>query len=297
MQNINDRLAGKDAVYKENWTLLHLTIEGVRQNGDTVDVHAKINKTPGFTSTEDKNYVFRGMHPQTIRITGEAYGYGSISPIESLESLFDDYKRGSNTDTNPKYSSREVSNSIFFALMAHYEEKIIPKFIKSYFRSNEDPHVLEIIEKVFIQNPESFIRWPKRQIKFARRKREKGIVQYTEEEKILIKSAGIKPAPRSNGPAIMSFLLAGGERPIRNDGNGWSIHHIYDGKFPCPNKKTTCHAVKNESHFTNSAGLTALSPAADGIVNDSACLAWLLRIEAFKRFRYDPDDVFHINAW
>jgi len=46
------------------------------------------------------------------------------------------------------------------------------------------------------------------------------------------RSKGVQVDSRSNGPAIMSFLLAGGERPTRSNGQGWHIDHIYDGKFP-----------------------------------------------------------------
>jgi len=83
------------------------------------------------------------------------------------------------------------------------------------------------------------------------------------------KSRGVQVDSRSNGPAIMSFLLAGGERPTRSNGQGWHIDHIYDGKFPWPTRGTSLHAVKNGRHFTQSAGLVAMRARARAINSGS----------------------------
>ena len=97
---------------------------------------------------------------------------------------------------------------------------------------------------------------------------------------------------RSNGPAIMAFLLAGGHRPVRSDGkHGWSIHHIYDGKFPWPGRETSVRAVAETAYFTDARGLVALHPIFDGAVSEIHWLAWQLRLEAFDRFGFDPDNV------
>lgn len=98
---------------------------------------------------------------------------------------------------------------------------------------------------------------------------------------------------RSNGPAVIAFTVAGGERPSRSNGRGWNIHHLYDGQFPYPdNLKTPLQAVKDPRHFTQSAGLVAVHPIADALADEVAAFAWLLRAESFLRFGYDPDGVF-----
>jgi hypothetical protein len=98
---------------------------------------------------------------------------------------------------------------------------------------------------------------------------------------------------RSNGPAIAAFLVAEGVRPRRfGSQNGWSIHHIYSGKFPYIGKSSTLHSTKSSRHFTQSAGVVAVHPIADGMCDEYPFFAWLLRAEAFRRFGYDPDGVF-----
>lgn len=97
---------------------------------------------------------------------------------------------------------------------------------------------------------------------------------------------------RSNGPAIMAFELAGGHRPQRADGKrGWPIHHIYDGTFPWPTHAETVRAVAEPAYFTDARGLVAAHPAFDGAVSELGWLAWKLRLEAFDRFGFDPDEV------
>lgn len=98
---------------------------------------------------------------------------------------------------------------------------------------------------------------------------------------------------RANGPAIAAFMLSGGDRIIRNGTNNkWSIHHIYNNKFPYQPGTRTLHAVKERRHFTQSAGLVAVHPIADAIADEFAAFAWLLRATAWKKFHYDPDGVF-----
>jgi len=45
-------------------------------------------------------------------------------------------------------------------------------------------------------------------------------------------------------------------------------------------------------HFSQSAGLIAVHPIADGLADEFPCFAWLLRAESSIRFGYDPDGVF-----
>jgi hypothetical protein len=106
------------------------------------------------------------------------------------------------------------------------------------------------------------------------------------------RSKEIQVDSRSNGPAIMSFLLAGGERPMRSNRRGWHIDHIYDGKFPWLTRTRSLHAVKNGKHFTQSGGLVAIHPVAEALKDEYFHFAWRLRREAFLRFGYDPDMVF-----
>jgi len=106
------------------------------------------------------------------------------------------------------------------------------------------------------------------------------------------RSREVQVDSRSNGPAVMSFLLAGGKRPKRSNRQGWHIDHIYDTKFPWPTKGRSLHAVKNGKHFTQAAGLVAVHPIAESLKDEYFHFAWLLRREAFLRFGYDPDAVF-----
>ena len=103
---------------------------------------------------------------------------------------------------------------------------------------------------------------------------------------------GVTVNTLSNGPAIMCFLLAGGERPLRSNNHGWDIDHIYDGKFPWEPGKETLHAVKNGNHFTQSTGLVAIHPIAEALRDEYFSFSWLVRHEAFLKFNYDPDNVF-----
>ena len=108
-----------------------------------------------------------------------------------------------------------------------------------------------------------------------------------------LKSLKITEDGRANGPAITAFAVAGGERPSRyGSQNAWSIHHLYSGKFPYPGHTDTFHAVKEERHFSQSAGLVAIHPVADALCDEYPCVAWLLRAKAFLQFGYDPDAAF-----
>jgi len=106
------------------------------------------------------------------------------------------------------------------------------------------------------------------------------------------RSRGVQVDSRSNGPAVMSFLLAGGKRPRRSNGQGWHVDHIYDGKFPWATRNRSLHAVKDGRHFTQAAGLVAIHPIAEALKDEYPHFAWLLRREAHLRFGYDPDAVF-----
>ena len=132
-----------------------------------------------------------------------------------------------------------------------------------------------------------------RQDFFGKEEFEPDIIHNPDEMKRELKERGIAIDSRSNGPAIMSFLLAGGKRPKRADSTkGWAIHHIYNGKFPFTRGGKTLHAVKDGNHFTQSAGLVAIHPIAHALADEYFHFVWLLRHESFLRFNYDPDRVF-----
>ena len=104
-------------------------------------------------------------------------------------------------------------------------------------------YVAKIVDAVQAAQDE-FIEWPTRSVLLMPGVTREKYHDYPETITKLLRDSGMRPDGRSNGPAICSYLLAGGQRPLRSDGKGWSIHHIYDGRFPYPGKATTTHAVK-----------------------------------------------------
>jgi len=149
---------------------------------------------------------------------------------------------------------------------------------------------------------ETYFRWPKKQRiiskEWVRHKdgRKKDCYNYPPQLVDEIKRAGLPVDRRNNGPAIISFLLAGGERPLRPFPSrwGWTIHHIYDGQHPRFQDQQVPHAINDPKLFTDSRGLVAVHPFADYIAMREPLLAWLLRWEAFRRFSgFDPMRVFY----
>lgn len=117
--------------------------------------------------------------------------------------------------------------------------------------------------------------------------------RYPEKIKKLARAQGVYLDGRPNGPAIASFFISGGNRPERfGSSNAWSIHHLYSGKFPYCGRNETTHATKNGLHFTQGAGLVAAHPVADALDDEFPFFAWLLRAHAYRKFGYDPDNVF-----
>lgn len=117
--------------------------------------------------------------------------------------------------------------------------------------------------------------------------------RYPDDLRGLARECKISLDTRPNGPAIASFLVAGGKRPTRlGSSNAWSIHHVYSGKYPYLNESSTTHSTRHGLHFTQSAGLVAVHPIADAICDEFPFFSWLLRAKAFCRYGYDPDCVF-----
>lgn len=101
-----------------------------------------------------------------------------------------------------------------------------------------DAHQRAILQTV-ANNLTSFVRWPSKALllwpgcdRVPESVHKPKYFSYPMYLKDLARSAGIKLDTRVNGPAIASFLLAGGERPKRlGSSNAWSIHHLYSGNF------------------------------------------------------------------
>ena len=143
-------------------------------------------------------------------------------------------------------------------------------------------------------NLDSFVKWPQRaELLWDGCKRTVKYHDYSDVLKTLFRQQNVVCDARSNGPAVMAYLVAGGQRPRRNGQNEWTIHHLYDGKFPYPSSKgQSLRAVLDGRHFTQSAGLVAIHPVADALADEFAMFAWRLRAEAFLRFGYDLEGAF-----
>jgi hypothetical protein len=150
----------------------------------------------------------------------------------------------------------------------------------------------QAVLNVVYENPEKFVSWPTTSLLLWDGATRVRYHQYPDAIAERLRKAGITPNTLSNGPAICSFLLAGGLRPLRETGEQWPIHHIYDGKFPHSKKADTAIAVRDGRYFTEAGGLVALHPIAHACAHEFSEFAWWLRGEAFRRFKFDPDRVF-----
>jgi hypothetical protein len=177
-----------------------------------------------------------------------------------------------------------------------------PTWIQDLWNDKRDQSVAAT--KAIWLNQHAYFKWPKKGLVLNSewtRKRDPirdDLYSYSPEMIESCNTAGVSVDGRSNGPAIVAYLLAGGSRPMREDPPtwGWSIHHIYDGKFPAPHQRgRVLNAVEVAEEFTNSRGLVAAHPVADFVATNSRLLAWLLRWEAFRRFKYDPNKTFHAH--
>jgi hypothetical protein len=170
-----------------------------------------------------------------------------------------------------------------------------PEWLQGYAQ----PESLETAAALALwQEKDTWFRWPKESKPLQRgwkRDRDGNRLNcYAYDADLIrrLKEKNLEPDGRNNGPAILSFRMAGGERPVSGE-EGWPIHHIYDGRGLIPNTEgKILHAVDDEEHFTHSGGLVALHPVAHFLAHNSELLAWLLRWEAFRRFKYDPNKVF-----
>jgi len=167
-------------------------------------------------------------------------------------------------------------------------------WVNEELKNLQNKNEREIIS-IIIKNLDDFVKFPKEAIlMWAGCNRSDKYHKYPEELKTKLKDEGIKSLDgRTNGPAVVAYLFAKGERPQRyGSKNKWSIHHIYSGKFPYVNCNNTLHAKKDGLHFTQSAGLIAIHPVADQMCDEYPLFSWYLRAIAYKKFGYDPDEVF-----
>lgn len=169
-----------------------------------------------------------------------------------------------------------------------------------HLREGTLDHILFLVDSVW-EKRDLYIRWPREQLLLLpgvtrpTRKSESQFHVYPPDVLDRLRQAGVTADPRSNGPAVAAYCLAGGDRPLRIAGRGrrgWSAHHIYDGRHPLRPGLATTHAVKMGKLFTEAAGLVAAHPIADALADEVPYFAWLLRQEAFRRFKLDPDGVF-----
>ena len=168
----------------------------------------------------------------------------------------------------------------------------MPFHFLDQLRLGTSPTILAIVDLVWAEK-DAFVRWPAGALLFLLGcVRDVKYHDYDAALKARCRAAGFQPDTRSNGPAINAFRLAGGVRPKRHATNHeWSVHHIYDGKFPAPDRATTTHAVNDGRYFSEAAGLVAVHPIADALADEVPYFAWLLRSEALDRFGFNPDDL------
>ncbi|MCA0328153.1 MAG: hypothetical protein LCH89_21530 [Proteobacteria bacterium] len=170
--------------------------------------------------------------------------------------------------------------------------------IDAWFEAECDFASVSKIEKKLLRHIHKaldvLVRWPARPyLLWQGATRAQKYHRYPDSIKIEAKRFNVHCDTRTNGPAVVAYLLAGGERPKRyGSTNAWSVHHLYSGKFSHPSKNATLHAAKHPLHMTQAAGLVAIHPIADQACDEYPFFSWLLRALAFQKFNYDPDGVF-----
>jgi hypothetical protein len=178
----------------------------------------------------------------------------------------------------------------------------LESWFSTEIQTNPSPAIRSVVLSVY-KNLGEFVSWPTEALllwdgcdRIPEPGKKQKYHRYPEPLKLLRNSHQIPLDARPNGPAIAAFLVAGGIRHARlGSSNAWEIHHLYSGKYPYNDKAKTLHAIKHQRHFTQSAGLVAVHPIANGICDEFPAFVWILRIMAYQRFGYDPDHVFAVN--
>jgi hypothetical protein len=287
---------GKEAIYFEKKIAKHVTIYNIKLNPDTLTVTLKPNKTPGFHFIDNEMFSVcsvigvLSIYKNIIK----ALNIWDLFLIKDIDDFFETYPTLNNRiDIDQEFSERNFKHILETTKRIFVTQKIFPDICKAY-RSKESEHIVKIADDIFMDHLDEYVKFPKESLNFMPDTiRDQKFFEYSEQQIKQLKDAGITPDKRSNGPAIMSYLLAGGERPDRACGKQkWSIHHIYDGKYPYPGKNETTHAVKDPRYFAQSDGLVAIHSIADGLVDECPYFAWSLRCHAYLIFLFDPDNVF-----
>ena len=174
--------------------------------------------------------------------------------------------------------------------------------LEDWIRSEFDACQLSKHEAIvlgeLVANVDEFVKWPARPLLLWEGcTRKDKYHRYPEAIKVKAKAAGVHLDTRTNGPAIVAYLLAGGQRPKRyGSNNGWSIHHLYSGKFPATPGSDVTRAAQSEKHMTQAAGLVAIHPIADQACDEYPFFSWYLRAMSFNKFQYDPTGSFSGSA-
>jgi hypothetical protein len=103
------------------------------------------------------------------------------------------------------------------------------------------PEAVNAVTELVIRNMDEFVRWPERaQLLMDGCDRSVSYHRFPSEVVQLAKRNRVALDARTNGPALVSYLLAGGTRPVRFAHTyGWPIHHLYNG-FPFRARRAHC---------------------------------------------------------
>jgi hypothetical protein len=93
-------------------------------------------------------------------------------------------------------------------------------------------------------------------------------------------------------PFEVAFKLAGGSIPEPAEGMNWTMHHLYEGRFPFEGKTASFNAPEWSFHQTQTAGLVWVHPSMESLWRDFGAIVKTLRARAWVRFGYDPDRYF-----
>lgn len=189
---------------------------------------------------------------------------------EKYRARFDGYKEA--VQNIPSILDGDCSHRFYFLSTEPWPDEMQQQTVPALTPLTEWPAILSILT-----DPGQFFQWPQVGALLwpaCVLPQNDGEHIYSEELRTRLERLGIRPDTRTNGPAIVSFLAAGGKRPSWGN-EGWPIHHVFGG-------------TNDGNIFSHSAGLVAAHPVAHHLAHQSSLLRWLLRREAFLRFGFDP---------
>jgi hypothetical protein len=155
------------------------------------------------------------------------------------------------------------------------------------FENNLTPTEQSVAEYIW-QNKDQFFCWPVIPLLLLPEvtRPGRGHHSYSDELRETFGKFKIPIDSKSNGPAVMSYLLSGGEMRFTSHDKLWEIHHIYNRDFSFNGE--ILDAVHCGNHFTDSAGLVAAHPVAHKAAHTFAYIARRLWQEANERYEYNP---------